>query len=309
MIMRLLRVLAVIVLCLDGAHCGRKASPWLALGPAAAPRPGGSPAVAAGGAAAAAAAGAAAQAHFGAGARNTTQKLPDAWGWDVIEMYCAAEAGGQQLSGRGIVRRFAVQDRTISQHYVLNCIDRYLKNGDPNKLSKRGAARRADTSQRKWIKAFLRGTPDAYFFEVRRAFTKEWGWSISEKMISAALSTRGARGDADDLPLSLKVLERVARQRNEETRRRCREGFAGFPARCLLFFDESSVDRRTLRRRRGWAPVGAARRLRMSATWIPTGRGCSGGASCSTRRWRASLTMIWQRAARRTALPLRGHSV
>ena len=187
---------------------------------------------------------------------------PAALGWDVIEMHCAAEASGYPMTVADIIRRFATDRRDISRHYVNNCLARYLLNGDPNKKRKKGSAQRATTKERKWIKARLTRTPDAYFTEVRTAFQKKWAWRISDRMISKALHKAGARGDKLDKRLSLKVLERVARQRNEDARNRCRAGFAGFPARCLLFFDESSVDRRTLRRRRGWAPVGEPARVR-----------------------------------------------
>ena len=243
--MRLLRILAVIVLCLaSSVHASAIGGALGILGPSAA-SVGASEAFAAGAAAASAAAGVAARLHFGS-AHKKTQMKPAALGWDVIEMHCAAEASGYPMTVADIIRRFATDRRDISRHYVNNCLARYLLNGDPNKKCKKGSAQRVTTKERKWIKARLTRTPDAYFTEVRTAFQKKWAWRISDRMISKALHKAGARGDKLDKSLSLKVLERVARQRNEDARNRCRAGFAGFPARCLLFFDVSSVDRRTL---------------------------------------------------------------
>ena len=72
-------------------------------------------------------------------------------------------------------------------------------------------------------------------------------------MISQALHFAGsARGDER---LSLKVLESLARQRDQDARDRCYDVLKALPSECFVIIDESSIDRRTLRRRRGWAPV------------------------------------------------------
>jgi hypothetical protein len=58
-------------------------------------------------------------------------------------------------------------------------------------------------------------------------------------------------------------LEALARQRNAELRRECLEALTGPGAlpECYLIMDASSLDRRTLRRRRGWAPRGLPAKL------------------------------------------------
>jgi hypothetical protein len=58
-----------------------------------------------------------------------------------------------------------------------------------------------------------------YFGEVRAKFIRQFRWNISDKMISKALHYDG--GGADDQALTLKVLERMARQRNDEERAEC----------------------------------------------------------------------------------------
>ena len=78
-------------------------------------------------------------------------------------------------------------------------------------------------------------------------------------MISQALHFAGsARGDER---LSLKVLESLARQRDQDARDRCYDVLKALPSECFVIIDESSIDRRTLRRRRGWAPVNKPARL------------------------------------------------
>ena len=78
-------------------------------------------------------------------------------------------------------------------------------------------------------------------------------------MISQALHFAGsARGDEK---LSLKVLESLARQRDQDARDRCYDVLKALPSECFVIIDESSIDRRTLRRRRGWAPVNKPARL------------------------------------------------
>ena len=78
-------------------------------------------------------------------------------------------------------------------------------------------------------------------------------------MISQALHFAGsARGDEK---LSLKVLERLARQRDQDARDRCADVLKALPSECFVIIDESSMDRRTLRRRRGWAPRGQPAKL------------------------------------------------
>jgi hypothetical protein len=77
-----------------------------------------------------------------------------------------------------------------------------------------------------------------------------WQRPVSHRLISDALWARN---------VSLKQLQVIARQRNEEKRARCRRalnlmGVAGM-AKDFVIIDESHVGDRDRRRRRGWSVV------------------------------------------------------
>ena len=131
-------------------------------------------------------------ADAGSPGRRPSHRKPAAWGWRAIELYTSGPLG-EEVSQRAIVRQFAQEGRTVSRWWVQGCIRRWSENGDPNKLSRRGSPRRVGEEQRVWMKALLRETPDLYFYEVRKEFRREFGWSISDQMISAALHHSGSQ--------------------------------------------------------------------------------------------------------------------
>ena len=132
----------------------------------------------------------------------------------------------------------------MSPTFVRKTLRRYFRHGNPTQLGSGGCTRRrANRDERVWIKQLLRGDPDLFFFEVRAQFLARWRWSISDAMISQAIHFNGV-GD-DDEELTYKVLERMARQRNEELRRQCLEALTGPGAlpECYVVIDESALDR------------------------------------------------------------------
>eukprot|EP01052_Picozoa_sp_SAG31_P031998 SAG31_NODE_3460_length_4248_cov_2.088696_1_plen_237_part_00 len=183
------------------------------------------------------------------------------YGWSVVEEY-QKNYGTDAASSRAIAAHFRAQGVRMGRTFVQQTLRRWRTSGDPTKLRTGGCtARRANDAERRWMKAELKKQPDLYFFELRAAFVQRWQWAISDRMISRALKVDG--GVEGDEPYSLKVLERMARQRNEELRAECLEALAGASAlpECYAILDESSLDRRTLRRRRGWSPRGTPAKL------------------------------------------------
>jgi hypothetical protein len=177
------------------------------------------------------------------------------FGWRIVDEYVRHKdtpAGTWAAIASSLSEKLHVP---ITRYLVRRCVHRYLRHGDPtvHGTGGNGLNRRANEAERLWIKDQMRENPDMFFREVSAEFNMQFGWRISTKMISQALHFHGtAPGDE---ALSLKVLERVAIQRNEEERALCREVLAGLPSECFLIMDESSIDKRTLRRRRGWGRV------------------------------------------------------
>jgi transposase len=183
-------------------------------------------------------------------------------GWDIVDEYMLRR-DTQGENSRAIALHFReTRGVSMSHKFVLTTLARWRESGDPTLLrAGGGTSRRASTAERKWMKKLLRSNPDMYFSEIRVAFIRQWRWSISNLMIAQALHFKG-EGE-DDKEMTLKVLETMARQRSDEARRRCREALCGPGAlsQCYIIMDESSMDRRTLRRRRGWAPRGEPAKL------------------------------------------------
>jgi transposase len=193
--------------------------------------------------------------------RAVRYRLSFDYGWAVVEEY-QLNYGTPAASSRAIAAHFVAQGVKLSKTFVQDTLRRWRRCGDPTQLRTGGCtARRANDAERRWMKAELREQPDLYFFELRAKFVQRWRWAISDRMISQALKVDG--GVEGDEPLTLKMLERMARQRNEELRAECREALTGDGAlpECYAIMDESSMDRRTLRRRRGWAPRGVPAKL------------------------------------------------
>jgi hypothetical protein len=182
-------------------------------------------------------------------------------GWAIVDEY-QLHLGTPGAASRAIARRFGARGVIMSHKFVLTTLRRWRECGDPTEQGRGGSTtRRANAAERIWIKALFQRHPDLYFYEVRAKFIARWRWNISDAMISQAIHWAGeGEGDAE---LSLKVLERMARQRCEAQRQLFREALTGPGAlpECYVIMDESSMDRRTLRRRRGWSPRGKPAKL------------------------------------------------
>jgi hypothetical protein len=193
--------------------------------------------------------------------RSLKYQLAFDHGWDIVEEY-ELNYGTPAASHRAIAKQFRSRGINMSACFVQKTLRRFQESGDPTQLARGGStANQANVAERLWMKAKLREQPDLYFFELHAKFVGRWGWAISDAMISQALHFEGA--GPEDAPLTLKVLEALARQRNAELRRECLEALTGPGAlpECYIIMDESSMDRRTLRRRRGWAPRGLPAKL------------------------------------------------
>jgi hypothetical protein len=142
-------------------------------------------------------------------------------------------------------------------------LKKYQEDGDPNSRDVRSDKRRATTAERRWLKRTLLTECTLLFDQLRTKFHRRFHWWISKPMISAALKTAGPVTAADplDRPLSLKKVERIAKQRNERKRRRFRRAARGLRAEQIIWIDESSAADRSLMTRMGWAPVGEPAKL------------------------------------------------
>ena len=177
-------------------------------------------------------------------------------GWVVVDEY-ELNHGTPAGTTRAIVQHLCSKGMKMSQNFVVKTLRRYFHSGDPTQLGSGGCTRRrANLDERVWIEQLLRADPDLFFFEVHSKFLARWRWAISDTMISQAIHFHGV--DEDDEELTYKALEKMARQHNEELRWQCLEALTGpgtLPE-CYVVIDESSLDRRTLWWRRGWAPRG-----------------------------------------------------
>jgi hypothetical protein len=142
---------------------------------------------------------------------------PKAWGWKVIKYY--------HLKGltdpNEIVRHMRGKGMRVGRTWVQDRLRKYREDGDPNSRDARTDARRATTPERRWLKRTLQNDCALLFDQLRRKFHRRFKWWISKHMISAALKTAGpvSPGDQLDRPLSLKKIERIAKQRNEVSAR------------------------------------------------------------------------------------------
>lgn len=186
-------------------------------------------------------------------------KKPKAWGWKVVKYYHAKgikkpEDIAVHMRTKGmLVRRTWVQER----------LKKYREDGDPNSRDARSDSRRATTAERRWLKKTLLKDCKLLFDQLQVKFQRKFRWRISKPMISVALKTAGPVSPADELdrPLSLKKIERVAKQRNEAKRRRFRRAARGLRAEQIIWIDESSAADRSLQTRVGWAPIGEPAKL------------------------------------------------
>jgi hypothetical protein len=184
---------------------------------------------------------------------------PKAWGWKVIKYY--------HLKGltdpNEIVRHMRGKGMRVGRTWVQDRLRKYREDGDPNSRDARTDARRATTPERRWLKRTLQNDCALLFDQLRRKFHRRFKWWISKHMISAALKTAGpvSPGDQLDRPLSLKKIERIAKQRNEVKRRRFRRASRRLRAEQIIWIDESSAADRSLQTRMGWAPVGEPAKL------------------------------------------------
>lgn len=167
----------------------------------------------------------------------------------------ARSVDGWLLTPRQVVEHFRKVGVQVGRRYVINCMRRYLLGGDPSykQDSQRVSHLAANSQQRQWLKNQLQYDPSLYFFELARKFQTKFRRTISDEMISKALHYDGGPGDR---PLSLKVVQKLARQRCEIKRMECWLALRGLWPECLIIIDESHVADSDFRRRRGWAPVG-----------------------------------------------------
>jgi transposase len=194
-------------------------------------------------------------------------------GWAIVEEYqrcCEEDEELARMCGehdfllddadspasvRRICGTFSKQGINLGKTFVADTLNRWRENGDPTETQSGGdVSERANEDERLWIKRLLRVEPALYFAEVRERYVARFGRSISDKMISQAIHFQGTH--EDDAPLTLKTLERLARQRDEVEREAVREILRMIPSECLVIIDETSLDKRSVRRRRGWAPRG-----------------------------------------------------
>jgi transposase len=211
-------------------------------------------------------------------------RLAEDHGWDVVDEY-ELQRDTPHASSRKIAAAFKARGTKISYKFVQRSIRRWRECGDPTQTGRGGSTlRQANRAERIWLKQLLRKDPDLYFHEVRKKFVAKWRWEVSDAMISKALHFEGERLSpqerADGIPgvemdllededfhpdeeLTLKVLERMARQRNSAERERCFGALTGAGAlpQCYIIMDESSIGKSTLRRRRGWSPRGQPAKL------------------------------------------------
>jgi hypothetical protein len=182
-------------------------------------------------------------------------------GWDIVDEY-NLNCGTPGAASRAIAASFRERGTPMVHTFVHATLKRWRECGDPTCIGSGGSTvRRANGVERRWIKALIQRHPDLYFSEISVMFVARWRWKISDRMISQALHFEGV-GELDR-PLSLKVIERLARQRNDVLRQQCLDALTGSGAlpQCYVIMDESSLDRRTLRRRRGWSPRGDPAKL------------------------------------------------
>jgi len=190
--------------------------------------------------------------------RHMRVSYSDAWGWQVVTLALTVAACGNKLgySPAVVTSEMLRTHRKVGPDYVRDSMKRFRKYGDPNH---RGDRRRRSNkvpsrAQRLWLKALFRQDPDLYFDEAELMFRRAFRRTISDRQISKALKHQGGRGTAD-AALSLKVLQMLARQRDEARRTECRLGLQGLDPDCIIIIDESHIDDSSSRRRRGWAPI------------------------------------------------------
>ena len=105
------------------------------------------------------------------------------------------------------------------------------------------------------IKAFVDDEPRAYLNEIRAWLFENRYYSPCSKSrkwsISTIYTTLRKR-----IGYTLTALRRLAMQADALEMLRFKRAIADVPAECIVFVDESHVDRRDVRRRRGWSPRG-----------------------------------------------------
>jgi len=186
------------------------------------------------------------------------KKHPPEWGWKAVK-YRYIE---KLESPSDIVARFKEKHRDVGKSWVKQRIANYEQTGHPNPPPERNASRkRATPRERKWLKKQLCLNPVQFFDQLQVTFKRRFGYKISRKMLAQALKHAGAPGDMDDLPLSMKKVERIARQRSSQKRARFRQAMRGISARQAVWLDESSMADRASVSRLGWAPVGQPAKL------------------------------------------------
>jgi hypothetical protein len=187
-------------------------------------------------------------------------KHPAEWGWKVVKLRFVK---GVRTVGE-IVAAFRAKHRTVGPTWVKGRLKNYRETGNPNaaveaitKTSSKDANRR----ERRFLKRALLRNPVQFYDQLQVKFRRKFKWHISRKKLAAALKFDGGAADDWDRPLSLKKVERIARQRNRHKRNRFRRAQRGIPWRCVLWIDESSMADRASANRLGWSPVGQVAKL------------------------------------------------
>lgn len=183
---------------------------------------------------------------------------PTDWGWKVVKYHVQKDLNPDQ-----IVAHMGSKGMRVGLTWVKARLRKYREDGDPNSKDTREDSRWATTAERRWLKRTLLGSCTLLFDRLQTMFHHRFHWWISKAMISAALKTAGPVTAADplDRPLSLKKVERIAKQRNEAKRRRFRRASRRLRVEQIIWIDESSAADRSLQTRMGWAPVGEPAKL------------------------------------------------
>ena len=130
------------------------------------------------------------------------------------------------------------------QSTVSNTMQRWLKYGDPlpPELKNKKADRRLGRRETQAMICMIENNPDMYIREIRDELQARF-----DRLLSCWRICRALR----DNNFSVKVLERVAKERDAQLRFNWRETVRLLQHERLVFIDESHFDNNSVRRRRG----------------------------------------------------------
>jgi len=141
-------------------------------------------------------------------------------------------------------------DNVVCYATVRAAIKRYKETGIVDYPPPRPRALMVGAQEEEVLKTIVEEEPYMFLLEIAAEFNERTGLSLSPQHIHGALIAAG---------LSLKVMQQIRRARDEQQREQYWEYIFNeveFPWK-LIFGDETSMDGRALRRRKGWGPVGS----------------------------------------------------